>query len=368
MRIIQLANFRTATSGGLRVVMDRLAEGYRSRGHRVLQIVPGHTDGHEITGWGRRTTVASPLVPGAGGYRVILRLRHVERLIRAFDADVVEVSDRATLAHLATRRDDTDHRVVLVAHERLDQILGAGAFGAVLDRRVVRRASDRWNPRCWAGVDRVVVPSRFAADEWHRVGIVPNVVPWGVDLDTFRPGDARRRDTDTVRLSWVGRLTAEKRPDLAIDALRHLCGLEVAAELTLVGDGPLRDALMRRAGGLPVRFVGHCSDLREVASYLRASDVSLATSGIESFGLAALEALACGTPVVTCDGGAVPDVVGDAGRVVPADAASIAAAALVLAGSTGIRRASRTRAEAFPWSHAVDAMLEILDRPARAAA
>lgn len=365
MRIVQLANFRTPTSGGLRVVMDRLAEGYRSRGHRVVQIVPGRTDGHEITAWGRRTSVASPMIPGAGGYRMIMRLRHVERLVRAFEADVVEVSDRATLAHLAARWRDTGTRVVLVAHERLDHILGAGAFGSILDAGVVRRASDNWNPRCWQGSDAVVVPSRFAADEWHRVGIVPRVVPWGVDLEVFRPRHERDHDTKTLRLSWVGRLSAEKRPGLAIDTLRRLDVLGVSADLTIVGDGPLAGALRDAAVGLPVRFVGHRSDVAEVAALLADSDVSLSTSGVESFGLAALESLACGTPVVTCDGGAVPEVIGAAGHAVPADGASLAAAALVVHRSPTMRAAARARATGFTWERAVDSMLDVMVRDVR---
>lgn len=73
MRIVQLANFWTPTSGGLRVVMEQLAHGYAQRGHRVLQIVPGESDGQQITPWGRRTTVAAPAIPGTG-YRMVTRL------------------------------------------------------------------------------------------------------------------------------------------------------------------------------------------------------------------------------------------------------------------------------------------------------
>ena len=356
MRIVQLANFWTPTSGGLRTVLDRLAGGYAERGHEVLQVVPGDRDEHQPTAWGRRVTVSSPLLPGAGGYRVIVRLRHVQRLVAGYAADVVEVSDRATLAHLASRLRGPSLRTVLVAHERLDHIVPAGAYGAV--ERVVRPVADRWNPRCWRGVDEIVAPSRFAADEWHRVGIVPTVVPWGVDLEVFRP-DAGARPIGAPRLCWVGRLSPEKRPHLAIDALFSLVAHGVPAELTMVGDGPLRHGLEVEARGLPVRFAGHVPDPRAVATYLGGSTVSLSTSGIETFGLSVLESMACGTPVVAVDGGAAGEVAGDAGTTVVPDGGAIADAVRSLLESPIAPQTIRRRAEHFTWDRSVDAMLAV---------
>lgn len=364
MRIVQLANFWTPTSGGLRTVVDRLAAGYAERGHRVLQVVPGERDEHRPTEWGRRVTVSSPLLPGGGGYRVIVRLRHVQRLIAGHAADVVEVSDRATLAHLATRLRGRAPRTVLVAHERLDHIVPAGAYRAA--ERVVRPVADRWNPRCWRGVDEIVAPSRFAADEWHRVGIVPTVVPWGVDLDVFRPGPGARA-IGGPHLCWVGRLAPEKRPGLAIDALASLVADGVPAELTIVGDGPLRHELEVAARGLPVRFAGHVPDPRVVARHLGRSTVTLSTSGIETFGLSVLESLACGTPVVAVEGGAAAEVAGAGGRICAPDAGAVAAAVQTLIESPIAVQTARRRAEHFTWDRAVDAMLAVHD-PARMAA
>lgn len=358
MRIVQLANFWTPTSGGLRVVMEHLARGYAARGHRVLQIVPGGRDEQVLTSWGRRTTVASPGLPGAGGYRMIVRLRHVERLVEAFGADVVEVSDRSTLAHLAGRWTERERRVVLVAHERLDHILGAGAYGGALDNALVRRIGDGWNPRCWRAVDDVVAPSRYGADEWHRIGIRPRIVPWGVDARQFRP--VATPDPDVLQLAWVGRLSAEKRPGLAVEAVRVLHDLGLPVRSTVVGDGPLYEDLRDRAAGLPVDFVGHVADPDELVAVLGSATATLSTSGIETFGLAVLESLACGTPVVACEGGAAGEVAGPAGRCVTGEAASIAAGVLALWHDHDRRLVARARAEAFGWNRTVDAMLEVL--------
>lgn len=356
MRIVQLANFWTPTSGGLRTVIDRLAVGYAERGHDVLQIVPGDRDQRQRTDWGHRFTVASPLLPAGGGYRVIVRLRHVERLVAGHGAEVVEVSDRATLAHLAKRWRGHPTRTVLVAHERLDHILPAGAYGAV--ERVVRPITDRWNPRCWRSVDEIVAPSRFAADEWHRVGIVPTVVPWGVDLEVFRP-DTDERPESSLHLCWVGRLAPEKRPGLAIETLGALIADGVPAELTIVGDGPLRHELELAARGLPVHFAGHVPDPRGVAALLARSSVTLSTSGIETFGLSVLESLACGTPVVAVEGGAAGEVAGSAGRTAAADGMALAHAVRTMRERPIDTVEARRRAECFAWDRSVDAMLAV---------
>lgn len=357
MRVVQLANFWTPTSGGLRTVLEHLAAGYAERGHRVLQVVPGRRDEQQLTSWGRRTTVAAPTIPGAGGYRVILRLRHVQRLLAAHQPEVIEVSDRATLAHLAGRWHGTATRVVLVAHERLDRIIGAGSYGSW--GTAARLGSDRWNPRCGDRADRVVVPSDFAAEEWRRVGVEPDVVPWGVDHAVFRPdAGAPAPARGPIRICWVGRLSPEKRPQLALDALRALRDLGVDADLTIVGDGPDRADLEASAVALPVHFVGHVTAAR-VASELARSTVTLSTSGIETFGLTVAESLACGTPTVCVEGGAAGEVAGHAGRVCAARPSALAAAVLDVAADDSVRQRARRRGRQFTWDRTLDRMADL---------
>ena len=76
----------------------------------------------------------------------------------------------------------------------------------------------------------------------------------------------------------------------------------------VAGDGPLRPRLERRAAraGLPVTFAGFLSGRADLAALLASADVALAPGPAETFGLAALEALACGTPVVVSAESACP--------------------------------------------------------------
>src|SRR5215475_11240269 len=121
-----------------------------------------------------------------------------------------------------------------------------------------------------------------------------------------------------VLIVHCGRLSAEKRPSSSIDALARLRLAGVPAVLVMAGDGPLHTRLERRAAAsaLPVHFAGFVPGPAAVAALLATADVVLAPGPVETFGLAALEALACGTPVVVSGSSALPEVVGDAGVAV----------------------------------------------------
>ena len=84
----------------------------------------------------------------------------------------------------------------------------------------------------------------------------------------------------------------------SIEAVAALCDFGVDARLVVVGEGPMRTKLQRQAAGLPIDFTGFVSERRTVAGLLASADVTLAPGPHETFGLAALESLACGTPAV----------------------------------------------------------------------
>jgi len=107
-----------------------------------------------------------------------------------------------------------------------------------------------------------------------------------------------------------------------LDVVRVFAGVrkELKAKLVLVGDGPDSDAAQREVARLgvkrDVRFFGRVDD---VADLLRGADLFLLPSETESFGLAALEAMACGVPVVASNAGGIPEVVvdGETGFLAP---------------------------------------------------
>lgn len=370
MRIVLVANLHHPTSGGLRTAVDRLALGYAQRGHAVAVLVPGpRTEGDPadvVPGAVTRLTLAAPRVPGTGGYRLMDPWR-VRRLLDQLAPDRLEVSDRTTLRGLGRWAADRGVPTLVMAHERLDRLLTQW----LLPAGAARRVADVANRRTAARHDLVVCSTDFAAEEFHRVGATTIAqVPLGVDLRMFAPDrrDSRLRgellDRSDVLLVHCGRLSAEKEPERSVDALVELRARGVRATLAVVGDGPLRDRLRTRAAGHPVRFLGHVGDRTAVATLLASADVALAPGPHETFGLAALEALACGTPVVASASSALRELVtgGAHGSAVADDAASFAdGVQRVLAHDVDVRRAAaRARAADFPWAASVDAMLGLL--------
>ncbi len=162
--------------------------------------------------------------------------------------------------------------------------------------------------------------SRRTAAAWRHV-VDATVVHNGVDLDHWKPG---RRGSSAV---WTGRLVAEKAPHLAIDAA-GLAGLP----LVLAGPAPDpayfdREIAPRLGGG--ARYVGHLDHTR-LAALVADSAVAVVTPAWdEPFGLVAIEAMACGTPVAALPRGALPEIVVDgAGSLAAGDTAADLAEAI----------------------------------------
>jgi alpha-1,6-mannosyltransferase len=358
VRIVHVANAYTPLSGGIRTTVHALGRGYRAAGHEFVLVVPGPRADDEDLPWGRRMTLAAPRVPGSGGYRVLADLRRVRAVLDALQPDRLEVSDRLTLRGLGRWASAAGVPSTVIAHERLDGVLRAfsplGARGAQL-------VADRHNATTARRFDRVVTTTRFAAQEFTRIGIPTDHVPLGVDLEQFRP--ATHLPTGGVPLLVLcSRLSREKRPDLAVEALRVLHRGGFPARLVIAGSGPLTASLRWRARRLPVELVGHLADRSSVADLLGAADVVLAPGPVETFGLAALEALACGTPVVSASTSAVAELVeGGAGRSARPEPRALAAAVAELLAVPAARRrkAARARAELFPWSRTTDTMLAL---------
>jgi alpha-1,6-mannosyltransferase len=113
--------------------------------------------------------------------------------------------------------------------------------------------------------------------------------------------------------------------------------------------------LERQARGLPVHFVDFVPDRRSLAAIMASADVAIAPGPAETFGLAALEALACGTPVVVDRASALPEVIEDAGVAVDGDGAAFARGVQeLLTRNEAMRRShARRQAEQFCWSRSV---------------
>jgi alpha-1,6-mannosyltransferase len=370
LRIVRLANFVAPASGGLRTALRELGKGFAAAGHEPVLIVPGERYDDRDTEQGRVITLPGPLLPGTGGYRVLTVRRPVAQLLEELAPDRLEVSDRTTLRWTGTWARRARVPAVMVSHESADGVLRTWG----LPEEAARRAADSLNTRTAHAYARVVCTTEFAEREFARIG-ARNVVraPLGVDLAARHPAlrDPALRDryarVDETLLVMCSRLSVEKRPGTALDTLESLRRRGRRAVLVVAGDGPLRPRLQQRARqrGLPVTFLGHVRDRALLGALQASADVCLAPGPAETFGLAALEAMACGTPVVASASSALPEIIGSAGAVAAdhGDAFADAVDTLLERPGTVRREAARARAECFGWDTAVAAFLAAHDAP-----
>lgn len=366
MRIAQLANFVGPASGGMRTALRALGAGYVDAGCRRLLVVPGPEDARTSTPAGDVVQLRAPRV--GGGYRLIVEPWRVTEVLEQWRPTSIELSDKTTLLPVARWARRNGVGSVLLSHERLDDMLAlrTGLDGTakvsvgLLNRLLVR------------SVDTVVVTSDYARREFARVADAAGCpvvrVPLGVDLDTFRPH--RRGPVEVLRLVHAGRLSREKSPHLAVATAVELRRRGVPVRLDVYGVGPHRDELVAIAADAPVRFRGYVDSPARLSRALAHADVALSVCPGETFGLAVLEALASGTPVVTADRGGARELVDEhSGAWAAPDPAALADAVLAVA-ARGVRErrdAARERAERYPWSTTVASMLEVhaaLEMPA----
>lgn len=212
-----------------------------------------------------------------------------------------------------------------------------------------RRVQQRFLSRA----DRIVVSSRLLADRSPALaahGDRVSVVPFGSDpgewpADPARVAELRTAAGGSPVVLFLGRLVRYKGVDVLLEAMRG-----VDAALVVVGDGPERRGLERVASGLRARFVGPVTNEARSA-YYQAADVFVlpAVSRAETFGIAMLEAMSFGTPVVSTEVGTGTSWVnagGETGLVVPPRDPAALARAIRAVLADDLLRASMARAAA----------------------
>ena len=332
---VALLSLQTELFGGGEHSLLLLMRGLAAAGAETRLVCPGPgrlADLARQAGVGVAYT-PMPRLRGPGTLRLpaaILALRRALRGARIVHANATRPMILAALARL---------RRPLVYHVRQT------AREPVLDR--------------WLGAtaDRIIAISDAVAERFRglpcqgRVRTVPN----GVCLQTFQPRSDGTRIRANLGLPTCGavvlasgRLHETKGLDVLIDA----CADRRDLFLVVVGDGPERERLVRRAAPLGARahFLGKRDD---VARIMAAADIVAVPSRAEPFGRVAIEAMACGRPVVASRVGGLLEIVvdGETGLLVPpGDAKTLSCAiATLLSDPQRARRmgaAGRLRAEA----------------------
>jgi len=364
-RIVHLANMYSPVSGGLRTAMQALGETYLALGHDFVIIVPGKKFTRTRTAYGMKYEFPSYPIPLSGGYRIITRTKQVKRLLLKLQPEIVEISDRTTLLLLARWARRNSFRTALFAHERIDGVLNAFLGKAFPSKWF----ADIWNQKSAAWLDYVVATTEFAAEEYDRIGIQVKKVPLGVDLQRFNPefqNQAIKQDLVSRKnfAFAMTRLSKEKDPEFLLDIARFIKTQNFDFHIVVAGAGPLLNPLRNVAAieRLPISFLGHIGDRDYLSRLLASADVYLAPGPIETFGLAALESLASGVPVVCRDSGAIQEIIHlDSGIALPREPAAWLAAMNFFASAERSQKAlkARLRAEQFSWHQTACKLLNL---------
>ncbi|MFQ5986794.1 MAG: glycosyltransferase family 4 protein [Thermoplasmata archaeon] len=370
MHIAQVSPYFHPHLGGVESHVMDISQELRRRGHD-LTVVTSSEDGNAREEWIRGlrvlrsrsflTLFRSPVTPT------------MARTLRGLEADLYHAHTPSPLpAYFAARASETTGVPLLITYHCDAEIQGPwgppvlGLYHRTLEAYTMERA---------AGV--ITTTQTYAATSravWDQSTMV---IPNPVDVHRFHPdtspGEVRARHgipTEEPLVLFVGRLVPHKGTEYLLRAMPGL-----PAHLLIVGTGP-REPLLRKMATLPtlrdkVHFAGRVS-ARELPQYYAACDLSVlpSTSRLEAFGIAALEAMASGKPVIVSDVPGVREVI-EEGReglqVDPIDAEDIAAKIRILLADEGLRKEMGRRAREkvelhFSLAAVVDRLEALYDR------
>jgi alpha-1,6-mannosyltransferase len=302
LRIADVALFYGERSGGIRTYLEaKAAYAARTGAFEHHLLIPGPPARGDETADAHRHEQPSLRLAASNGYRIPLGSAGLQATLRSLAPDAVLLHDPYWTPRLASRAAHESGAAVIAVHHSSVALHAAGLPGP---ERIYKRALRRWYRRAYLDVDAVMSVVDPGPD-CRRSCTLPLRLGLGPE---FRPQPSVPREDHVL---YAGRLSREK-------GLREL--LEAAAasrekwRLVIRGTGPIGDALEERAWQLGVGsrvsfgpYIHHRGELAH--EYARARCVVL-PGPHETFGLVALEAAACGTPVVTANSTPSAELVG----------------------------------------------------------
>jgi len=395
-KTLHITNAWHPASGGVATFYRALMEAANRRDHLLRLVVPGKEDGVEEVGRQCRIySVAAPAAPLNPAYRTIYPAQFlfkgskVQGILAAERPDLIEVSDKYTLAYLGgllrlRLLGGVDFRPVVVglSNERMDD-----NFRTYLGWLPLGKRFCSWYMHWiyFPFFDHHIANSSYTAEELRaasRGHMVPRgtwIRHMGADLSEMSPAHAspagRQRilalcgaADDAVVLLYAGRLAPEKNLQLLFKLVEHLNrAAHRPFHLIVAGDGIERARWERYAAErLPghVVFLGHLRDRRMLALLYANADIFVHPNPHEPFGIAPLEAMASGLPLVAPNSGGLTAYASAANAwTVPATVGYFAAAVLEIMGDRE-RVAQRTQrgletAAAYAWDRVADGFLDL---------
>jgi D-inositol-3-phosphate glycosyltransferase len=379
-----LGRLGSRDTGGMSVYVRSLASELGRRGHHI-DIFTRHSQGRNGPSVTSLTTNVRliELKAGDNGYAHPSDLYpHLEAFFEAMERFRAKESLRYDLIHshywVSGKVGDWAQRIWEVPHAIMFHTLGAvkNSSMPLKEEPPLRVETEAQLART---CNRIVAATpREQIDLQHYYGADPErirVVPCGVDLDLFRPLDrvhSRRNlgfGPDEAIVLFVGRFSPVKGLERLLEAVGLLREYPLLRLVLVGGEGaaaPVHEELRQRIAELGIkgliRFAGQVEH-HHLPAFYSSADVLVVPSHYESFGLVSLEALACGTPVVSTSVGAMEQLIlqGETGCVVPHGSPVLLAECMlsILDGAGGrpeVRERARASVLGFSWSGVASAM------------
>ncbi len=403
IKTLHLTNYWHEHSGGIATFYRNLMEAANLHQHRMTLVVPGERDESiEVGAYCRIHKIAAPPSPLNHEYRTIYPYEFifpgskVQRILADERPDVVELCDKYSLVYLGLLLRqrllrELNFRPILIGLtcERMDENFATYAsrawWGPAFTRFYMRHIY-------FPAFDHHIAVSQGTAAELKDVckgHIVLRGVwtrPMGVDVEHFSPAKrslefrtqliARYQlPQNTILLLYVGRLVPEKNLELLIRTMAELRNREQNFCLIMVGGGISRSTLEAAAQSqVPgkVFFLGHISERQELARLYASCDVFVHPNPAEPFGIAPLEAMASGLPLVAPDSGGVTEYANDENSYLASPTAEAFAQVIVQASKANActarkTQAARKAAETLAWPKVTESFLHLYEELYRVA-
>ncbi|HET7025173.1 MAG TPA: glycosyltransferase [Gemmatimonadales bacterium] len=371
LTILDVTKYFGPTTGGIRTYLLEKARYVSERpALRQVMVLPARRAGRTEIDGVRCYWLRGPAIPFQHPYRFLVAPRALRRILEQERPDIIEVGSPFAVPWM-TRWADRRLGIPMVwfYHSNIPRVIAPDPVRASAGRRRLAELGWRYVRRVSRLFAATFVGSEFAARDLESRGVANVVrVPLGVDLDLFSPDRRERSAQVRRREGWptgplaihIGRLAGEKELDVVLRAWPEV-ERRTGATLVVVGAGPSEQRYRRMARG-KVLWRRFEPDRDVLADLLAAADLYVAPCPIETFGLAALEALASGVPVLSAGEGGVAEKViasGAGALYPPGDVAACATQAVALFGSDLQALGDRGRAFAerhHSWTTALDTM------------
>lgn len=322
MKIVDIAEFYSATSGGVRTYVDQKFLAAAAQGHSLTVIAPGKENREELREGGKLIWVKAPQMPFDPNYHLFWSAADVWRILDREAPDMVEGSSPWRGGWLAAKWPGPAARVLFMHADPVAVYPQTLLSGKIAPETIDRLFGWFWSylRRLNGNFDSCVVAGAWLAARFQRYGLKSlQVVPFGVETRVFRPGlrdEALRASMlaecglgpEAALLINIGRHHPEKRIPMLIDAVAT-AQKKRPIGLYILGDGLSHGTVRTKAAGAAhVHVAGRITDRDRVARMMASADALLHGSTAETYGFVVAEALCCCTPLIVPNAGGAGDL------------------------------------------------------------